>query len=318
MSRQRKSRHTLGLAGSLLLVALTGCMMVPPIPTRSRSDAGKSAREGSVRDDPAAALRETAIASAPTHTGAGGSGKDEKAAEKTDDRGLVKTMLVDAASDGPVGGPTPPAPLVPPQTANAEAAVLRADAGDDQVGFVGRQMTLNGSRSEPRGKIGYRWLQLGGPDVKLKIEDGYIFTFVPSEPGIYRFALVVGEGGRILGPGHGRRPGSSSGPADAHIGPGPGPDTDPVADARSGTDVDGCTRPATGAGRDRADRLDRDSGRCGRGRESRSGLRGDSRFGSTSTAPMLRSSASCRSVSTASCRPIRASAVSGPIGCSSP
>lgn len=77
---------------------------------------------------------------------------------------------------------------------------LQADAGDDQVGMVGRQVTLNGSRSEPRGRIGYRWVQMSGPRVRLKMEDGYIYSFVPTAPGLYRFALVVATGGRISEP----------------------------------------------------------------------------------------------------------------------
>jgi hypothetical protein len=77
---------------------------------------------------------------------------------------------------------------------------LRADAGDDQVGLVGRMVTLNAIRSEPRGKIGYRWIQLGGPFVKLKLEDGYTYSFIPPAPGIYRFALVVATGSEISEP----------------------------------------------------------------------------------------------------------------------
>lgn len=77
---------------------------------------------------------------------------------------------------------------------------LVADAGDDQVGFVGRQITLNGSRSEPRGPIGYRWIPLGGPKLRLKLEDGYVFSFVPTTPGQYQFALVVASGGLISEP----------------------------------------------------------------------------------------------------------------------
>lgn len=74
---------------------------------------------------------------------------------------------------------------------------LKADAGDDQLGLVGRQMTLNAIRSEPRGKIGFRWLQIAGPAVALKIEDGTTYTFVPQAAGIYRFALVVAAGSAI-------------------------------------------------------------------------------------------------------------------------
>jgi hypothetical protein len=82
----------------------------------------------------------------------------------------------------------------------AENTALHADAGDDQIGLVGRQITLNGVRSEPRGRIGYRWVQTGGPVVRLEIEDGYVFSFVPMVPGIYRFALVVASGSEISPP----------------------------------------------------------------------------------------------------------------------
>jgi hypothetical protein len=79
-------------------------------------------------------------------------------------------------------------------------ADLRADAGDDQIALVGRQVTLNGGRSEPRGQVGYRWVQVGGPKVRMKIEEGPIFTFIPAVPGVYRFALLVASGRAISGP----------------------------------------------------------------------------------------------------------------------
>jgi hypothetical protein len=94
-------------------------------------------------------------------------------------------------------------PLTVPVEGRPQVATdsnLRADAGDDQIGVVGRQITLNGLRSEPRGKIGYRWIQVGGPAVRLKIEEGHVFTFVPTEPGTHRFVLVVAEGGVISEP----------------------------------------------------------------------------------------------------------------------
>ena len=77
---------------------------------------------------------------------------------------------------------------------------LRADAGDDQVGIVGRQITLNGSRSEPRGQVGYRWMQSAGPRVRLDLDDGYVYSFVPQAPGIYEFGLVVALGNQISEP----------------------------------------------------------------------------------------------------------------------
>ena len=89
------------------------------------------------------------------------------------------------------------APLTIPVGPAGREASLRADAGDDLVGFVGRQVTLNGVRSEPSGRIGYRWIQAGGPQVTLKLESGCFYTFVPAAPGNYQFALVVASGDRI-------------------------------------------------------------------------------------------------------------------------
>jgi hypothetical protein len=77
---------------------------------------------------------------------------------------------------------------------------LKADAGDDQLGVVGRQITLNGSRSQPRDQVGYRWVQVAGPRVRLELEDGYIYSFVPQAPGIYQFALVVARGSEMSRP----------------------------------------------------------------------------------------------------------------------
>ena len=82
----------------------------------------------------------------------------------------------------------------------ADALSLRADAGDDQIGLVGRQMTLNGSRSRPHDGLGYRWIQVGGPQVDSLVEDGRFLTFTPKVSGIYRFVLVVASGSRISRP----------------------------------------------------------------------------------------------------------------------
>lgn len=92
-----------------------------------------------------------------------------------------------------VGGPVPAA-AAPSNTR------LRADAGDDQIALVGRQVTLNGGRSEPTGEIGCRWVQTGGPTTHLKLEDGAIFAFTPTVPGVYRFALLVAAGSEISTP----------------------------------------------------------------------------------------------------------------------
>lgn len=79
-------------------------------------------------------------------------------------------------------------------------ATVKADAGDDSLGIAGKMMTLNGLRSEPRGKVGYRWIQLNGPNVALKLETGSMLAFVPPSPGIYRFALVVAADSEISEP----------------------------------------------------------------------------------------------------------------------
>jgi hypothetical protein len=76
----------------------------------------------------------------------------------------------------------------------------RADAGDDQLSVAGRQVTLSGARSEPKGNLGYRWVQVAGPKIRLKLEEGPFFSFVPPVPGVYRFALVVGSNSRVSEP----------------------------------------------------------------------------------------------------------------------
>jgi hypothetical protein len=78
--------------------------------------------------------------------------------------------------------------------------VLRADAGDDQLAILGRQVTLAGNRSRPREQVGFRWIQVGGPPARLRLEEGMFLSFVPEEPGRYRFALVIAVGSRISEP----------------------------------------------------------------------------------------------------------------------
>ena len=84
--------------------------------------------------------------------------------------------------------------------ASTEAVVLRPDAGDDQIGISGRQITLNGGRSEPRSGVGYRWVQIAGPSVRLALDEGSIYSFVPQAPGVYQFALLIASGSRISEP----------------------------------------------------------------------------------------------------------------------
>ncbi len=96
----------------------------------------------------------------------------------------------------------------PSQVADAVSAgpqarpELRADAGDDQIGLVGRRITLNGSESRPRRGVGYRWIQLTGPEVRSPVEADSYFSFVPGAPGLYRFALVVASENRVSAPDH--------------------------------------------------------------------------------------------------------------------
>jgi hypothetical protein len=80
------------------------------------------------------------------------------------------------------------------------SATPRADAGDDLIGLVGRRVTLNGRSSTPTGRIGFRWIQVQGPPVRTRLDEDDLLTFLPDSPGVYRFALVVAEAGRISEP----------------------------------------------------------------------------------------------------------------------
>jgi hypothetical protein len=79
--------------------------------------------------------------------------------------------------------------------------VSRADAGDDQVGLVGHRITLSGAgATAPREGITYRWFQLAGPKVEKGTQERNFYTFVPQEPGLYRFGLVTAWGGGSAAP----------------------------------------------------------------------------------------------------------------------
>ena len=71
------------------------------------------------------------------------------------------------------------------------APTITADAGDDQIAVLGRQVTLNGIRSLPTAGLKYRWTQVDGPRLRSKYEEGSCCTFTPEEQGMYRFLLVV-------------------------------------------------------------------------------------------------------------------------------
>ncbi len=110
---------------------------------------------------------------------------------------LAYLLLVGNSAGADVSRLTVPVEFKGRSTVSGE---VRADAGDDQIGQVGRQVTLNGLRSVPKNRLGYRWIQMAGPKVALKLEDGHVFTFVPQADGLYQFALVVASGTEISEP----------------------------------------------------------------------------------------------------------------------
>jgi len=92
--------------------------------------------------------------------------------------------------------------------------VVVADAGDDQVAVVGHRVTLNGIRSTPRERTAYRWIQIAGAEVLEPIEEAWTYSFVPVEPGTYRFLLVVASEGVISRPDEVRVAVQAEGPSD--------------------------------------------------------------------------------------------------------
>lgn len=102
-------------------------------------------------------------------------------------------LTITVASSSDPGGSAATATL-------SKSAVPRADAGDDQVGLVGHLITLNGIRSEPRGRLAFRWIPIDGPAITTQVQDDYVYSFVPPAAGLYRFALVVATDGRISEP----------------------------------------------------------------------------------------------------------------------
>jgi hypothetical protein len=77
---------------------------------------------------------------------------------------------------------------------------IKADAGDDQVGLIGRRVTLNGSGSVPAEGKNLRWLQVEGPPVGAPRQQESFFSFVPQSPGLYRFLLIVAGEGEVSEP----------------------------------------------------------------------------------------------------------------------
>jgi hypothetical protein len=91
---------------------------------------------------------------------------------------------------------------------------MSADAGDDQIAIIGHQVTLNGARSRPRDGLVYRWIQVEGPKPVAHDAAKWVYTFVPTEAGLYRFLLVVAGGNSISEPDEVRVLVSSSVPAE--------------------------------------------------------------------------------------------------------
>jgi hypothetical protein len=87
-----------------------------------------------------------------------------------------------------------------PGVGSALSETLRADAGDDQIGIVGRRITLNGSHSRTIDQVSYRWFQIGGPRVEQPLQDQGYYSFTPAKAGIYRFGLVVAANRRDAAP----------------------------------------------------------------------------------------------------------------------
>ncbi len=103
------------------------------------------------------------------------------------DPGGLRTARVIIPIEAPAGRDAASAP----SPASPSASTPRADSGDDQIGLVGRRITLNGTRSTPRGGVAYRWLALAGPRVEQVMQEGPYFSFTPTAAGTYRLGLVV-------------------------------------------------------------------------------------------------------------------------------
>ena len=77
----------------------------------------------------------------------------------------------------------------------------RADAGNEQIGLVGRQITLRAVGTATRREaIAYRWFQLAGPKIENAVEERDYYTFVPKTSGVYRFGLIFASGAGSTAP----------------------------------------------------------------------------------------------------------------------
>ena len=69
-------------------------------------------------------------------------------------------------------------------------------------------------------RVGFRWMHLSGPAIAEARQEGPYFSFVPTAPGLYRFALLVGFESKVSMPSVvsvevGQRPGYAAGPTAA-------------------------------------------------------------------------------------------------------
>ena len=82
--------------------------------------------------------------------------------------------------------------------AEGEVLPLKADAGGDQTASVGQRVVLDGIKSEPRGRIKFRWVQTAGPKPVDLIARAATCQFIPEVTGKYQFALLaIGEDGLV-------------------------------------------------------------------------------------------------------------------------
>ncbi len=104
------------------------------------------------------------------------------------------------ASDAPL--PLPPLPGIEraPSASPAAQAELKADAGEDELTWVGRRVRLEGRCIGGGPTPGFRWVQLSGPATAEVEAVGARLSVTPKEQGVYRFALLVAEGSRISEP----------------------------------------------------------------------------------------------------------------------
>jgi hypothetical protein len=115
-------------------------------------------------------------------------------------RFVIPVQAPDGEEKAPPEAPESSSAGQPASPSTLATGPVRADAGDDQVGLVGHRVTLNGSRSTPASGLVFRWIQVGGPPILAPQQERSFYSFIPTNPGLYQFALVVGGNGTISEP----------------------------------------------------------------------------------------------------------------------